>query len=126
MFYTLPPPIIFNFLSMVPPMDTTTTTPTSATPTSSTTTPSSTTPAPTTTTAPSNPFDMSQLWSTMFANPLTSSPVQQQTTQDPPEVRYRVQLDQMNDMGFTNRQANLDALIATHGDVNRAIERLLS
>ena len=75
---------------------------------------------------------MSQLWSSMFAPPSSSTSSTTTTTpnafaqQDPPEVRYRVQLDQMNDMGFTNRQANLDALIATYGDVNRAIERLLS
>lgn len=43
----------------------------------------------------------------------------------PPEERYRAQLEQLADMGFINRDANLQALIATFGDINAAIERLL-
>ncbi|TNM92821.1 hypothetical protein fugu_018223 [Takifugu bimaculatus] len=46
------------------------------------------------------------------------------TTQTP-EVRFQSQLDQLNAMGFINREANLQALIATGGDINAAIERLL-
>lgn len=42
-----------------------------------------------------------------------------------PEVRFQQQLEQLNAMGFINREANLQALIATGGDVNAAIERLL-
>ena len=42
-----------------------------------------------------------------------------------PEERYRNQLEQLAAMGFMNREANLQALIATFGDVNAAIERLL-
>ncbi|XP_059001324.1 ubiquilin-4 isoform X3 [Mustela nigripes] len=42
-----------------------------------------------------------------------------------PEVRFQQQLEQLNSMGFINREANLQALIATGGDVNAAIERLL-
>lgn len=42
-----------------------------------------------------------------------------------PEVRFQQQLDQLNAMGFINREANLQALIATGGDINAAIERLL-
>ncbi|KAL4630121.1 ubiquilin-1 isoform X1 [Arapaima gigas] len=42
-----------------------------------------------------------------------------------PEVQFQQQLDQLNAMGFLNREANLQALIATGGDVNAAIERLL-
>ncbi|CAN0321805.1 unnamed protein product [Lampetra planeri] len=42
-----------------------------------------------------------------------------------PEVRFRSQLDQLQAMGFVNRDANLQALIATGGDINAAIERLL-
>lgn len=48
-------------------------------------------------------------------------PLQSQT----PEVRFQSQLDQLNAMGFINREANLQALIATGGDINAAIERLL-
>ncbi|XP_034384808.1 ubiquilin-1-like [Cyclopterus lumpus] len=43
-----------------------------------------------------------------------------------PEVRFQQQLDQLNTMGFIDHQANLQALIATGGDVNAAIERLLA
>ncbi|XP_067120239.1 ubiquilin-1 [Centruroides vittatus] len=46
-------------------------------------------------------------------------------TQVPPEERYRSQLEQLTAMGFMNREANLQALIATFGDVNAAVERLL-
>ncbi|XP_037933149.1 ubiquilin-1 [Teleopsis dalmanni] len=44
----------------------------------------------------------------------------------PPEVRYQSQLEQLSAMGFANREANLQALIATFGDINAAVERLLS
>ncbi|XP_037309432.2 ubiquilin-4 [Pungitius pungitius] len=47
-------------------------------------------------------------------------------TPQTPEVRFQQQLDQLNTMGFIDRQANLQALIATGGDVNAAIERLLA
>lgn len=43
----------------------------------------------------------------------------------PPEEQYSQQLQQLSEMGFTNREANLRALIATFGDVNAAIARLL-
>ncbi|KAJ8386516.1 hypothetical protein AAFF_G00169860 [Aldrovandia affinis] len=42
-----------------------------------------------------------------------------------PEVRFQQQLEQLSAMGFINRDANLQALIATGGDINAAIERLL-
>ncbi|XP_066501074.1 ubiquilin-4 [Hoplias malabaricus] len=42
-----------------------------------------------------------------------------------PEVRFQHQLEQLSAMGFINREANLQALIATGGDINAAIERLL-
>ncbi|XP_075463828.1 ubiquilin-4 [Ascaphus truei] len=42
-----------------------------------------------------------------------------------PEMRFQQQLDQLRAMGFINREANLQALIATGGDINAAIERLL-
>ncbi|GAB5583868.1 ubiquilin-4 isoform X2 [Prionailurus iriomotensis] len=52
----------------------------------------------------------------------SQGPLEVQTT---PEVRFQQQLEQLNSMGFINREANLQALIATGGDVNAAIERLL-
>ncbi|KAK7796287.1 hypothetical protein U0070_008286 [Myodes glareolus] len=42
-----------------------------------------------------------------------------------PEMRFQQQLKQLNSMGFVNREANLQALIATGRDINAAIERLL-
>ncbi|XP_015601453.1 ubiquilin-1 [Cephus cinctus] len=47
-------------------------------------------------------------------------------TLPPPEERYRAQLEQLTAMGFVNRDANLQALIATFGDINAAVERLLA
>ncbi|XP_055690511.1 ubiquilin-1 isoform X2 [Lutzomyia longipalpis] len=44
----------------------------------------------------------------------------------PPEERYSTQLEQLTAMGFVNREANLQALIATFGDINAAVERLLA
>ena len=44
----------------------------------------------------------------------------------PPEVRFQSQLEQLAAMGFVNREANIQALIATGGDVNAAIDRILS
>eukprot|EP00730_Choanoeca_flexa_P006366 TRINITY_DN12142_c0_g2_i26.p1 TRINITY_DN12142_c0_g2~~TRINITY_DN12142_c0_g2_i26.p1 ORF type:complete len:522 (+),score=127.01 TRINITY_DN12142_c0_g2_i26:138-1703(+) len=39
--------------------------------------------------------------------------------------QYRLQLDQLADMGFTDREANLQALRATNGNVHMAVQRLL-
>merc|ERR1712038_838690 len=44
----------------------------------------------------------------------------------PPEERFRTQLETLASMGFVDRQANIQALIATFGDVNAAIDRLLN
>jgi len=45
--------------------------------------------------------------------------------QPQPGQRFRVQLQNLQDMGFTDRSANIRALTASHGNVNRAIEILL-
>lgn len=42
-----------------------------------------------------------------------------------PEVRFAGQLQQLQDMGFADRSANLQALLFTGGNVNAAVERLL-
>lgn len=42
-----------------------------------------------------------------------------------PDVLYAQQLEQLTAMGFINREANIQALTATMGDVNAAVERLL-
>ncbi|XP_006162588.1 ubiquilin-3 [Tupaia chinensis] len=41
-----------------------------------------------------------------------------------PEAHFGVQLEQLRAMGFLNREANLQALIATGGDVDAAVEKL--
>lgn len=42
-----------------------------------------------------------------------------------PAVRFASQLQQLQDMGFSDQAANLAALQATGGSVNAAVERLL-
>merc|ERR1719318_2318424 len=101
--------------SMVPPV-----VPGAATPAS----PSSTT-TPTTTAegqaAPAvNPDQFSQFMTQMMGQMRAGNPDQ------PPEERFASQLDQLASMGFVDRQANVQALIATMGDVNAAVERLLA
>jgi ubiquilin len=44
----------------------------------------------------------------------------------PPEERFQVQLQQLQDMGFTNASQNIRALLATGGNVHAAIEYILS
>ncbi|KAJ2918753.1 hypothetical protein MD484_g1703, partial [Candolleomyces efflorescens] len=44
----------------------------------------------------------------------------------PPEERFQVQLQQLQDMGFTNAAQNVRALLATGGNVHGAIEYILS
>merc|ERR1719339_165681 len=87
----------------------------------------SSTPASTTTTtaegqaAPAvNPDQFSQFMTQMMGQMRAGNPDQ------PPEERFASQLDQLASMGFVDRQANVQALIATMGDVNAAVERLLA
>lgn len=47
------------------------------------------------------------------------------TNQPTPEERYQQQLEELASMGFLNRQANLQALISTFGDVSAAVDKLL-
>jgi ubiquilin len=68
-------------------------------------------------------------WANMLGGGLGAtgqSPSQPSQPQEAPEVRFRVQLQQLNDMGFTDQQANISALLATNGNVTVAIERLLA
>ncbi|KAI3654742.1 hypothetical protein MP228_000122 [Amoeboaphelidium protococcarum] len=46
--------------------------------------------------------------------------------QDPPEIRFSSQLQQLQDMGFYDTSANIRAISATGGNVNAAVEYLLS
>ncbi|XP_072396761.1 ubiquilin-1-like isoform X1 [Diabrotica undecimpunctata] len=69
--------------------------------------------------APRDAFSefMSRMVSSMAAN--TNNTL-------PPEQRYQPQLEQLAAMGFLNREINLQALISCFGDINAAIEKLLS
>lgn len=91
----------------------------SSTPASNTTT---TTPPPTSNTRPQQ---NNQLFSD-FMTRMISGMGNQTDTNRPPEERYSSQLEQLTSMGFVNREANLQALIASFGDINAAVERLLA
>lgn len=105
-----------------------TTTSTTASSTSTNTTSSSSGTAPTSTgsapgNAPANAAAgeaFSQLMNQMVSN------MANQGLNNPPEQRFQSQLEQLASMGFVDRQANIQALIATFGDVNAAIDRLLN
>merc|ERR1712106_516173 len=109
---TLPP-------NLVPPV-----VPGAATPSSPSTNPTTTTnPTPTLDgqAAPAvNTDQFSQFMTQMMGQMRAGNPDQA------PEERFASQLDQLASMGFVDRQANVQALIATMGDVNQAVERLLA
>jgi ubiquilin len=48
-----------------------------------------------------------------------------QANEVPSEQRYQRQLEQLAAMGFHNRETNLQCLIATYGDIDAAVDRLL-
>jgi ubiquilin len=107
---------------------TTTTTTPSSNPTSPTTT-TAQSPSPNTTSAPSSGMDTSnpasqQAFSSLMQQMVTS--MAGQGLNSPPEERFRTQLETLTSMGFVDRQANIQALMATYGDVNAAIDRLLN
>lgn len=85
-----------------------------------------------TSTAPSQPvsttiggLDFSSLLSSTGNPASTSFSNVPSATSRSPEVRFESQLQQLEGMGFTDREANLRALIASNGNVNAAVERLL-
>ncbi|KAG8262034.1 Ubiquilin-1 [Homalodisca vitripennis] len=97
--------------------------PAAAPPTTTASSPAPTTPAaPTNTTAPQQDV-FSQFMARMVSQMSAQGP---NASSQPPEERYRSQLEQLTAMGFVNREANLQALIATFGDINAAVERLLA
>lgn len=87
----------------------------------------STPPGNTTTTTSSTPSVDSQsaALSQLMARMLSSQAQAQSANPQELEERYRGELEQLASMGFTDREINLRALIATFGDVNAAVERLL-
>jgi len=115
-----PSPMFSSFASQSAPASASTT----SAPQSSTTTASQ---GGTTTTPPSTAGG--QAGTNPLLNQMFQSMLQQQVgqsrSQQPPEERFRTQLEQLASMGFVDRAANLQALTATGGDVNAAIERLL-
>lgn len=68
-------------------------------------------------------------------SPGSASPAQQDpwrgfaplgTSMQAPEERYAAQLSQLNDMGFQERDKNIQALQKSNGNVDRAVEIILS
>ncbi|KAL1492773.1 hypothetical protein ABEB36_010972 [Hypothenemus hampei] len=100
--------------STVPP-----TTASTVTPNTTTTTPASATTATPGAAGRADPF--SEFMARMVAGMSASS-----DSTLPPEQRYQQQLEQLSAMGFLNREANLQALISTFGDINAAVEKLLA
>jgi len=84
--------------------------------------PTTTTAAPATPAAPAGqqPEVFSQFMSQMLGQMRAGD------QNEPPEVRFASQLQQLASMGFVDQQANVQALTATFGDVNAAVERLLA
>ncbi|KAH3761894.1 ubiquitin family protein [Pelomyxa schiedti] len=68
---------------------------------------------------------MTELLSGAHPSSTPATPSQPATPQQPPAELYRSQLQQLKDMGFFDEQENIQALIASNGNVNRAVERLL-
>jgi ubiquilin len=50
----------------------------------------------------------------------------QQADNRPAEEKFKTQLEQLEAMGFTNKEVNIQALTQTGGNVDAAVERLLS
>lgn len=81
-----------------------------------------------------NPYMFNPMMGMYRPNPMAaqgSFPTAPQTvpqaapTMDP-KVLYATQLDKMKEMGFFNEEVNLDALKATNGNIDSAIERILN
>jgi len=117
--------------SGTPPVNTTSTPPSANTTGTGSTPPSQTGIPPGTTTSIPPPGSVPQVAGTMpqlgtwpffpgFITPMAQQPVQD------PEQRFAVQLQQLNDMGFTNRQLNIQCLLMSNGNVDLAIERMLN
>merc|ERR1719356_1382701 len=86
-----------------------------------------TTPTPTSTTTSSDGQPAPSVNSDQFSQFMTQMMGQMRAgnPEQAPEERFASQLEQLASMGFVDKQANVQALIATMGDVNAAVERLL-
>jgi ubiquilin len=116
------PELVGNLGLTVPPSSANTSTTTSTTPTTNST--------PTTGDQQTDRTNQQEAFSQFMTRMLSAMALNQGADADgqlpPPEERYRAQLEQLTAMGFVNRDANLQALIATFGDINAAVERLLA
>lgn len=65
---------------------------------------------------------LNQFQSASVSSPSPAPP----TSTLPPEQRYASQLSTLSDMGFTDSEANIRALTECNGNLNRAIEKLVS
>lgn len=85
-------------------------------------------PAPTPTAPPAADFNamLTNVLTNMNAAPPAGTPAVNTGATVAPEIRYAAQISQLCDMGFFDADANLRALVATGGNVNAAVERLLS
>lgn len=72
-----------------------------------------------------NPFGQASPQLNPMAGLLGANPPMVPTVQNPREV-YASQIQQMKDMGFINEEKNIEALQSTGGDVNAAVEKLLT
>ncbi|KAJ1929256.1 hypothetical protein IWQ60_001311 [Tieghemiomyces parasiticus] len=60
------------------------------------------------------------------SSPNPGAPAATTVDRDPPEIRFQVQLQQLNEMGFYDAAQNIRALLAAGGDVNAALEYLFN
>ena len=71
------------------------------------------------------PAGLNEMFQSMLRGQGQSSAAAAGAPLPPPEERFRSELETLQQMGFNNREANIRALLATFGDVNAAVERLL-
>lgn len=64
----------------------------------------------------------------LFVPPAAPNPAVPSPAAQPEDfkAKYAVQLGKMKEMGFINEEVNLEALKATHGIIDAAIERILT
>ena len=72
------------------------------------------------------PFGASPFGGLGMFNPYVAGQTQPQAAALNYEEKYKEQLKTMEEMGFLNKEANLKALIATAGNVELAIERMIN
>ena len=62
------------------------------------------------------------------SNATTSNSTASSTTDTQPSLleQYKIQLERLNGMGFTDEEANIKALEETNGNVNQAVGKLLA